>query len=263
MTENEELIDPYQELQHKLTTANASADASEVHGVICGVIASNQELPVYWFAELFDQAEEGDLLAADCRSEVEELYTNTIRKIEDAGVGMKLLLPDDENSLTTRAKAVSQWCQGFLYGIGLSGDAFEQQLSNEAREALEDIEVAELVDHTYYWLKIPGWLPKRSAKKTGEGVWSVDGKLQMQILGGSAEGEVVEGGLLGAVRRDFTARKGETLLDTACVYQSIVPGRPPVEVTGDASAVTVGKWTVRRGEGAAPDLVRGLGACAR
>ena len=139
MTENEELIDPYQELQHKLTTANASADASEVHGVICGVIASNQELPVYWFAELFDQAEEGDLLAADCRSEVEELYANTIRQIEDAGVGMKLLLPDDENSLTTRAKAVSQWCQGFLYGIGLSGDAFEQQLSNEAREALEDI----------------------------------------------------------------------------------------------------------------------------
>ena len=139
MSENVEQTDPYQELQHKLTTANASADAAEVHGVICGVISSNQELPVYWFEELFDQAEEGDLLVADCRSEVEGLYTNTIRQIEDAGLGMQLLLPDDEYSLTTRAKAVSQWCQGFLYGFGLSGDAFEQQLSDEAKEALEDI----------------------------------------------------------------------------------------------------------------------------
>lgn len=139
MTENSEQSDAYQELQHKLTTANASADASEVHGVICGVIASNQELPVYWFAELFDQAEEGDLLVADCRTEIEGLYANTTRQIEGTGLGMQLLLPDDENSLTTRAQAVSQWCQGFLYGVGLSGDAFEQQLSDEAREALEDI----------------------------------------------------------------------------------------------------------------------------
>jgi len=139
MTENLEQSDAYQELQHKLTTANASVDASEVHGVICGVIASNQELPDYWFAELFDQAEEGDLLVADCKTEVDELYANTVRQIEDAGVGMQLLLPDDETSLAARAQAVSQWCQGFLYGFGLSGDAFEQQLSDEAREALEDI----------------------------------------------------------------------------------------------------------------------------
>jgi len=139
MTENEQHTDPYHELQHKLTTANASADAAEVHGVICGVISSNQELPVYWFDELFDQAEEGDLLVADCKTEVESLYSNTIRQIEDAGLGMQLLLPDDETSLATRAQAVSQWCQGFLYGMGLSGDAFEQQLSDEAKEALEDI----------------------------------------------------------------------------------------------------------------------------
>jgi len=139
MTEKLQQPGLYQELQRKLTTANASADAAEVHGVICGVIASNQELPVYWFEELFDQAEVGDLLVADCRTEVEDLYTNTIRQIEEAGLGMQLLLPDDDNSLAARAQAVSQWCQGFLYGIGISGDAFEKQLSDEAREALEDI----------------------------------------------------------------------------------------------------------------------------
>ncbi len=139
MTENTEQTDHYQELQHKLTTANASADAAEVHGVICGIIASNQELPVYWFEELFDQAEEGDLLVADCRTEVEGLYANTVRQMENADMAMQLLLPDDETSLAARAQAVSQWCQGFLYGFGLSGDAFEQKLSDEAREALEDI----------------------------------------------------------------------------------------------------------------------------
>ena len=139
MTENEEHIDPYHELQNKLDSANASVDAAEVHGVICGVISSNMDFPVYWFEELFDQAEEGDLLVADCRTKVESLYQTTISQIEDAGLGMQLLLPDDEQPVANRALAVSHWCNGFLYGLGLSDESFEDKLSDEAREALEDI----------------------------------------------------------------------------------------------------------------------------
>jgi yecA family protein len=139
MTVNEHQADAYSVLQQKLSIANASLEAAEVHGVICGVISSNQELPVYWFDELFDQAEEGDLLVADCRSEVEALYEDTRQQVEGAGMGMQLLLPDDESSLASRALAVSQWCQGFLYGIGLSGDESAKLLSEEAKEAIEDI----------------------------------------------------------------------------------------------------------------------------
>lgn len=113
-------------------------------------------------------------------------------------------------------------------------------------EALADLRVAQLVDHGYYWVEVPSWLPKRTAKKTDAGAWSVDEKLQIRVLGDGGTGEVVQGGLLGAVRRDFAAAKGDTLLDTACVYQPIIPAHPPVEVSGDRGSVTVGQWTIRR-----------------
>ena len=37
-----------------------------------------------------------------------------------------------------RGQAVSNWCQGFLYGVGLSGIDPEAQLSEATREALTD-----------------------------------------------------------------------------------------------------------------------------
>ena len=114
-------------------------------------------------------------------------------------------------------------------------------------EALDDITAAELADYTFYWLDIPGWLPKRSAKQLPNATWSIDDKLQMQVLG-SRSGKIIEGGVLGAVGRDFTAKKGDTLLDTVCLYQSILPGRPPITAGGDPRSLKVGNWLIRRGD---------------
>ena len=61
----------YEELQQKLASANASAEAAEVHGVICGVIASNRSLPEEWFVELFDQAEACLLYTSDAADDLQ------------------------------------------------------------------------------------------------------------------------------------------------------------------------------------------------
>ena len=113
-------------------------------------------------------------------------------------------------------------------------------------EALADLKVRELADHTYYWLDIPGWLPKRSAKKTGENAWSIADKLTMQVLGGS--GSPTEGGLIGAAKRDFAAKKGEVMQDSVCVYQCMIPGREPAKVSGSADRLEVGPWIISRAE---------------
>ena len=136
----------YEEIQQKLASANASIEAAEVHGVICGVIASDKALPETWFEEVFDQAEPGDLLIEEAKTRLHALYKDTIEQIEGAGMGMQLLLPAEETSLPTRAQAVTEWCQGFLYGIGLSGEQASQNLSSEAREAIEDISALTRMD---------------------------------------------------------------------------------------------------------------------
>jgi len=138
MTQGEQISDQYDLLKQQLNTANASVQAAEAHGFICGVIATDQQIPDDWYQEVFDQSEEGDLLVKDCQASLTQLYKETLEEIEGAGMGMRLLLPADNNPLAERAKAVSQWCQGFLYGVGIKGDN-AQPLSHEAQEALEDM----------------------------------------------------------------------------------------------------------------------------
>jgi hypothetical protein len=114
--------------------------------------------------------------------------------------------------------------------------------------ALKDIKVAELVDHPFYWMAIPGYLPTRTAEQRGDGIWSVDGKLQMQILGG-AGGKVEKEGLLGSFRGGpFSAETGEVFADSVCIYQAELPNRPSPLAQGDARRVTVGEWIVERAD---------------
>lgn len=136
----------YDELQQKLASANASAEASEVHGVVCGLIATGNHLVDAWFAELFDQAEDGDLLVSDCRQQIHGLFDDTVKQIEGAGIGMQLLLPDDDAELSERARSVTLWCQGFLYGLGLAGSNLTDAFSDEVKEAMEDISAVSLMD---------------------------------------------------------------------------------------------------------------------
>jgi yecA family protein len=145
MIEDEEISDQYDLLRQQLTTANASVQVAEAHGFICGVIATDQPIPADWFEEVFDQSEEGDLLVKDCQGSLKQLYKETLDEIEGAGIGMQLLLPSDSKPLPERARAVSQWCQGFLYAIGLTGNN-NQSLSEEAREALEDMSAFTRID---------------------------------------------------------------------------------------------------------------------
>jgi len=139
MTDIDQHSVDYELLQQALASANASLEAAEVHGVVCGVITTGRKLPHEWFSELIDQAEAGDLLVEEAKQLVNQLYDETNEEIEGAGVGMRLLLPEDSAALPIRARAVTEWCQGFLYGLGLCGEQAHNKLSAEAQEAIEDI----------------------------------------------------------------------------------------------------------------------------
>jgi hypothetical protein len=112
-------------------------------------------------------------------------------------------------------------------------------------EALDEISVAELVDHPFRWVEIERFISKPNARQISPGTWSIDDKLQMQILGAGGS-EMIGDGINGCVRRNFPARKGDVLLETTCVYQPLLPGRKAMEAAGDATALKVGKWEIRR-----------------
>ena len=48
-------------------------------------------------------------------------------------------MPDDDAQLIERADALSEWCKGFLYGIGSGSIADPAKVSIEAAEIIRDL----------------------------------------------------------------------------------------------------------------------------
>lgn len=115
-----------------------SATLAECHGVLCGVIcresggtANNFMHHLAALNLLVDPSPAMDAIFTD-------LFESTARQLEDEEMGFALWLPDDDELLEERTICLAQWCEGFLAGLATRGE-FEM-LSDEAREAIEDIQ---------------------------------------------------------------------------------------------------------------------------
>ena len=59
--------------------------------------------------------------------------------MNDEELGLQLLLPDESEDFGLRLLGLAGWCQGFLYGIGVTGVGGDDRLDAEARECLSDL----------------------------------------------------------------------------------------------------------------------------
>jgi yecA family protein len=130
---------PFDRFDHLLNAIELEVGASEIHGVISGLLCiGHTEAHADWFADLFDNRSSDDLLVREARQLLGQLYQTTRIQIDDEDLEFSPYLPSDSLSLQERAKCLSEWCQGFLYGLGLAG-VDEGALSGDAREALKDL----------------------------------------------------------------------------------------------------------------------------
>lgn len=107
-----------------------------LYGLLCGKSEASREL---WLGELLPEALDMDnLLHRECGKSLAILYDRTRSTFEDSGFDIDLMLPEENTPLRERAGELIDWCRGFLYGLGLTGNSMEQ-LGEEAREGLTDL----------------------------------------------------------------------------------------------------------------------------
>lgn len=121
-----------------LNQADSITNPAEIHGVLCGLICAGQQLNGnFWFHSALKLFESRAHITGRYRDIVINLYDSTCRQLSGLGTEFHLLLPmADEKSLSTCAEALSIWCQGFLYGLQFTAINLEDELSDEAAEAL-------------------------------------------------------------------------------------------------------------------------------
>ena len=129
----------YAELNQVLKTIDAQMNASEVHGLLTGMLCLSptmQETVMRaMLVENFDCAQ----ISKKEWSLLKKLASQIVDDFNKSTVIFILLLPDDDSNLAQRVEALGGWCRGYLSGLALAG-LTEHDLQNEVvNELVQDL----------------------------------------------------------------------------------------------------------------------------
>jgi uncharacterized protein YgfB (UPF0149 family) len=127
----------YDEFERVLRHARALPEPAEAHGTLAGALCSSRDYGLMeWLREILpEDSPEDDALQS---SVLQNVYNSMVSTLAGSDADFEPLLPDDESPLTLRADALSQWCQGFLYGLGSGTTPDPENVSIEAGEIIRD-----------------------------------------------------------------------------------------------------------------------------
>ena len=130
----------YAELNEALSTAQSGYQASQVHGLLCGLLCGNPETHPEW-ERLVLGPKKSKLVHALLQS----MYEVSAKQLQEFSFEFHLLLPDDDQDIHVRTEALGLWCQGFLTGLKLTQIAIANREPGEVTDALNDIiEIAKI-----------------------------------------------------------------------------------------------------------------------
>ena len=107
----------YHVVEEVVNNNEATVSAAEAHGMLTGMLCVNKDIAAeYWLTQVFGETR--DDLSIDEEETLNGLFAETCKLMQAVDFSFELFLPDDDALLSERARALSGWCQGFLYGIG-------------------------------------------------------------------------------------------------------------------------------------------------
>lgn len=134
----------YNDFVSNIALLNLEQSASQLHGLMCGYLcAGNDSQGEAYISHLL--LNKKDLVSRDAVLAIARIYSISQQQMTASDFEFELLLPDDDSSLMERAKAFSEWCQGFTQSLKLAGVDEAYFYDDEAQEALQHLnEFAEL-----------------------------------------------------------------------------------------------------------------------
>lgn len=127
-------------IENALLSIDADMGSSEAHGILCGMICATGRADINaWLAEILNERDPRDLLIKESQTLLMALYDQTTEQLTDGNFGLILLLRSDDESLDMRINDLSEWCQGFLFGMTKGGLSDIDKLPTEVQEVLNDI----------------------------------------------------------------------------------------------------------------------------
>lgn len=134
----------YDSFIESIAVLTLDISGSELHGIMCGFLCAGADNQGETYLRTLlnnkkDDASRSAFLAMFA------VFSVSQQQISNFDFEFEMLLPDENESLIDRARAFSEWCEGFTQGLSMAGVGADQFYEEEAQEALQHlIEFAEL-----------------------------------------------------------------------------------------------------------------------
>lgn len=129
----------YQQLLEAISTLNIPISGSELHGIMCGFLATGSldQGNIYLRSSIAKPENETQRAAMIILFDV---YATSQEQMNGLGFEFQLLLPNEDEPLLYRAQAFSEWCEGFSQGIRMSGIDFRHLDDETVQDAIQHIQ---------------------------------------------------------------------------------------------------------------------------
>lgn len=129
----------YYEFSELLSRHDLLAEASEVHGVLTGLLCGGTPMDGRsWQSHFNTLINEGFAMPAGLHAGVTDLYHHLCQELVDGDMTFSPLLPSEEDSIESRVDAMARWTQGYLAGFGVSCPKLAEA-SEEVQEVIDDM----------------------------------------------------------------------------------------------------------------------------
>lgn len=129
----------YDLLLDALTPLNLTMDISELHGLVTGLLAAGGSQQAENYLRTLITNKTGPNYHQTTQA-LFSILTTTQTWLTNFGFDFQMLLPTDDEDLPVRVEAFSDWSQGFIDGLFMSGISLEEIESEDTVEALQNFE---------------------------------------------------------------------------------------------------------------------------
>lgn len=133
------IMPDYFDLQETLQKVDATMEASEAHGVLCGMLCAQGSVDInQWQQHVVGEQEGGNVLMGELADELQQMYVSTISALNNEVAEFECLLASDDDKLSDRVYSLANWCQGFLYGLAAGGIKQGSEMPGDSSELMRD-----------------------------------------------------------------------------------------------------------------------------
>ena len=129
----------FEQTEVALRRANVMMDAAECHGSLCGLLAAGkQAMKEQWMLEVLEGTDAANASVRECRQLLATLWDAASDALRGDGFSFEPMLLAEDANLADRIESLTQWCDGFMYGLARAEIRSFDELPADVAEILRD-----------------------------------------------------------------------------------------------------------------------------